>query len=259
VKPRLARSVPLCTLGLALAACQSTPTPRGHAHNDYLHPRPLHDALDAGFQSVEADVFLVGGELLVGHTRRELRPERTLERLYLAPLRAHAAAGGAPITLLVDIKSDGAAVYAHLRERLAADRALLTSGAVTVILSGDRPWSLVAADPSRLVALDGRVRDLATNPPRDLVPWISDAWSVHFRWRGEGSMPEAERARLREIVATTHAQGRTLRFFGAPDRPEVWEVLVAEGVDWVGTDRLADFAAWRDGARTPVTARPDRN
>src|SRR5688500_5242918 len=44
----------------------STPRvlPHAHAHNDYLHDRPLLDALDHGFNSVEADIFLVDGQLL---------------------------------------------------------------------------------------------------------------------------------------------------------------------------------------------------
>ena len=35
------------------------------------------DALDHGFCSVEADVFLVKDQLLVGHSSIDLRPERT--------------------------------------------------------------------------------------------------------------------------------------------------------------------------------------
>ena len=58
-----------------------------HAHNDYEHKRPLFDALDHGFCSVEADVFLERDQLLVGHTTQDLQPERTLEKLYLDPLR----------------------------------------------------------------------------------------------------------------------------------------------------------------------------
>src|SRR4051812_12734941 len=34
---------------------------RAHAHNDYEHEHPLLDALEAGFASVEADVWLVDG------------------------------------------------------------------------------------------------------------------------------------------------------------------------------------------------------
>src|SRR4051812_6991468 len=73
--------------GAAIGAPQAVmPLPNAHAHNDYAHNRPLFDALDHGFSSIEADVFLINGNLLVGHDREALRPERTLKSLYLAPL-----------------------------------------------------------------------------------------------------------------------------------------------------------------------------
>src|SRR6476661_755217 len=85
---------------------------RAHAHNDYLHNRPLEDALDAGFCSVEADVHLVEGKLLVGHNRQECRQDRTLKALYLDRLEKRVrAAGGvyegvADFSLWIDIKSE---------------------------------------------------------------------------------------------------------------------------------------------------------
>ena len=41
------------------------PRPRAHSHNDYWRKRPLLDALECGFCSVEADIFQVGDQLLV--------------------------------------------------------------------------------------------------------------------------------------------------------------------------------------------------
>ena len=70
-----------CVVALLLIA-QSSPAPRGvvpllqaHAHNDYLHDRPLLDALDQGFASVEADVFLVGDKLCVAHEADKIAPK----------------------------------------------------------------------------------------------------------------------------------------------------------------------------------------
>ncbi|GKU21464.1 unnamed protein product [Fusarium langsethiae] len=59
-----------------------------HSHNDYLRPRPLFSALSVGCASVEADVWLSsnGRDLLVGHHWWNLRPEKTLESLYITPL-----------------------------------------------------------------------------------------------------------------------------------------------------------------------------
>ena len=50
------------------------PLTKAHAHNDYEHNRPLYDALDHGFTSVESDVWLVDGELLVAHDRGRCEP-----------------------------------------------------------------------------------------------------------------------------------------------------------------------------------------
>src|SRR5712672_4165891 len=69
------------------APANPKPLVRAHAHNDYEHQRPLFDALEHGFCSVEADIYLVDGKLLVAHDRSKVKPERTLEALYLDPLR----------------------------------------------------------------------------------------------------------------------------------------------------------------------------
>ncbi len=74
------------------------PLRRAHAHNDYEHPRPLLDALSHGFTSVEADIHLVDGQLLVAHDPIDLDPSRTLESLYLAPWRPGSGPTTAPCT-----------------------------------------------------------------------------------------------------------------------------------------------------------------
>src|SRR5260221_13965865 len=69
------------------APANPKPMERAHAHNDYEHKRPLFDALEHGFCSVEADIHLVEGQLLVAHSRSQVKTEGTLEALYLNPLR----------------------------------------------------------------------------------------------------------------------------------------------------------------------------
>ncbi len=242
-----------------------------HGHNDYLQPVPLTKALELGFGSVEADVFLVDGELRVGHERWQLRPGHTLRSLYLEPLRRHLDANGGkvhagegrPFVLLVDIKAEPSRVWPVLQQELAAFAPMLTrwngatvqAGAVTVVLSGARPWREVAAAAERHCALDGRLRDLDAIPPTDaaLVPWISDAWTNVSDWRGSDELMPAECERIAALVARAHAQGRELRFWGVPDRPEAWRALRELGVDRISTDRPADAAKFvrEDEARMP--------
>src|SRR5207244_5207268 len=75
----------------AFAACKGASHPDkivfdgcAHAHNDYEHVHPLHDALDAQvFCSVEADIWLVGtSSLLVAHDLAATNPSKTLQSLY---------------------------------------------------------------------------------------------------------------------------------------------------------------------------------
>jgi hypothetical protein len=242
--------------GLVIAGDKGAiePLSGAHAHNDYLHERPLLDALGHGFASVEADIFLVDGKLLVGHARSELKPEQTLQKLYLDPLRERAKAHGgriyatdAPFNLLIDIKSDGETTYAALAKVLAQYAGLISvvrdgkfePKAVTAVISGERPWKTVAAETVRYVGIDGRLSDLDSTEPSDLVPWISDRWGAHFRWDGTPPMPPAERDKLRAIVDKAHGHGRRVRLWATPESTTVWRELRGAGVDLINTDDLA--------------------
>jgi glycerophosphoryl diester phosphodiesterase len=236
------------------------PLARAHAHNDYEHENPLYDAVEHGFTSVEADVYLVGGELLVGHDPGDVVAGRTLQKLYLDPLRAMATAHHgriypgrrAPVQLLVDIKNTGVATYTELDRVLRDYRRILTryaygrvtDGAVTVVISGDRPRDLMAAQPVRYAFYDGRLSDLGSDAPASFVPLISDNWTTVFTWSGVGPMPADQRARLHTIVATAHEDRQRVRFWATPDTPgpqrdAVWRELVAAGADHLNTDDLA--------------------
>lgn len=229
------------------------PLARAHAHNDYEHPRPLLDALDHGFCSVEADIHLVDGELLVAHDRHQVRPDRTLQALYLDPLRDRARKhrgrvypDGPPLILLIDIKSGAEETYVLLREVLFQYSEILTAfhpdktitNAVTVILSGNRPRALMERETVRHAAYDGRLSDLGLELSPHFMPLISDNWGRFFSWRGEGEMPAGERLQLRALVEQAHREKRVIRFWASPDRPPVWRELEAAGVDLINTDNL---------------------
>ncbi|MGW7056429.1 phosphatidylinositol-specific phospholipase C/glycerophosphodiester phosphodiesterase family protein [Streptomyces sp. NPDC054887] len=240
------------------------PLRRAHAHNDYHHERPLHDALSHGFTSVEADVFLVDGQLLVAHDPVELDPSRTLESLYLAPLAARVRANHGsvyrghrrPVQLLVDIKNDGAAAYLELHRQLRRHRRMLTTyahgrvrpGAVTAVVSGDRAARVpLEAQRVRHAFYDGRLDDLGGPASAGLIPLISGNWSHSFTWQGSGPFPDAQRAKLRAVVSAAHRREQRVRFWATPDLPgpardALWTELLAADVDHINTDDLAGLA-----------------
>lgn len=241
------------------------PLPNAHAHNDYLHERPLYDALSHGFTSVEADIFLVDGKLLVAHAPEELDPALTLQKLYLDPLARIVRANKGKVfrgskqqlQLLIDIKYDGVNAYTKLDRVLRKYRKMLTTyvdgevkqGAITVVISGDRPRDLMASQRVRYAFYDGRGPDLGTGVPASFMPLLSENWTGVFTWRGVGEMPAGERQFLHQAVAIAHASGQRVRFWATPDVPgpareAVWRELLAAGVDHINTDDLAGLEAF---------------
>ncbi|GGI01948.1 phosphatidylinositol-specific phospholipase C/glycerophosphodiester phosphodiesterase family protein [Arthrobacter liuii] len=275
VKSTLAAVALLATLaGAAVAPAQAhagSPKPAPvvvgqplagtHAHNDYEHDRPLFDALEHGFTSVEADVWLVDGELRVAHDLANAKQGVTLESLYLDPLqdlvRSQPGHGVYPhwdgsLQLLIDIKSEGEATYAAVEKELSEHRDIMSrytngnvkTGPVTAVISGNRPLATMQAQTQRFSFYDGRAADLSSGLPAALMPLVSDNWTKLFTWQGVGPMPEAERTKLHAFVATAHANGYRVRFWATPDQPgaardAVWTELADAGVDHINTDDLA--------------------
>lgn len=170
-----------------------------HSHNDYLRRIPLFEALGSGCISVEADVHLVRGDLLVGHTTRGLHKEGTLRDMYLEPLHrmlvnqnsrvsAHESPRGIftkdpsrSVVLLVDHKSDGPEAFAELHRQLQPLRDLdyLTywngtervTRPLTIVATGNAPFESVTALPEDH-------RDIFWDAHLERLPSILDDWTV---------------------------------------------------------------------------------
>jgi hypothetical protein len=244
-------------LAVSTAACASSPPPppspaylgRAHAHNDYARARPLHDALERGFGSIEVDVVLVDGEIYVAHEVAEMKPSDTLARLYLEPLSALARENGGSVyavsdeslQLLIDVKSSADDTYRVLDRQLGTYDGLFTRwtkdgarrGPVTAVLSGNRAVDLVLTDSVRYLALDGRIDEERSAFTVDAMPLVSIDWTTI-----EGS-PTARLAAARAWIDLVHGENRRVRFWGTPDRGPIWTSLIALGADHIGADDVA--------------------
>jgi hypothetical protein len=207
---------------------------------------------------------LTNGLLLVAHDLKNVRPERSLEALYLKPLRERILKNGGRVytngpsfTLLIDLKSEPRFIYPALRKLLEKYSDILTkfsagkieTNAVTVILTGKRSVALVASEKNRLVACDGVITDIGSKKSASLIPLISDEWKKFFTWNGSGEMPQSEKIKLREFVSEAHRHGRKIRFWGAPDNPNTWRELLDANVDLINTDHLAELEKFLHGTK----------
>jgi alkaline phosphatase len=76
----------VCVLGSFGGYAQNKAAFAVHSHNDYLQPVPFWDAFSAGCASIEVDVILQDGGLMVAHEKASIQAPRTFENLYLKPI-----------------------------------------------------------------------------------------------------------------------------------------------------------------------------
>ncbi len=238
------------------------PLSRAHAHNDYEHARPLLDALEKGFTSVETDVYLVEGTFYVYHDLPDtLYKSRSLENLYLKPLLKRVKANKGRVYpgyddffyLMIDFKSDANLAYEALTKLLRKYRRMISivtndqdepRKPVKIFISGHtgkRPYDEILADEKKLVALDGRPDELGRDISAAVMPVVSENYNKFLSWTGKGTVNPQERQRLQDLVQRTHAEGKKVRLWAAPDVPEVWAFLIDNGVDLLNTDRLPEL------------------
>lgn len=231
---------------------------QGHAHNDYEHERPLFYALENGFVSVEADVYLIDDQLYVTHDIPEtLDPSLTLEALYLEPLKQHVQANHGAVYpdydgvfyLMVDFKTEAVTTYNKLKEILVNYQNIITTvkngveqkKVIKIFISGERPKQEILNDDLKLAFLDGRPKDLESNISSLIMPVVSDNYINFLSWDGAGDIDKNEEQRFKDLVKNTHAQGKVLRLWASPDNENVWRFLLNNDVDLINTDLLAEF------------------
>ena len=273
-----------------------------HSHNDYWRQVPLYDALAAGCNSVEADVWLSGDDLFVGHIKKSLTKERTLESLYINPLisiltnqnkpsqvtttneTSSTVASPSttqlngvfynnpeiPLTLLIDMKTDGASTFPAVLEHLEPLRSrgwlthfngtAVVPGLITVVGTGNTPFDLLVANTTyRDIFFDAPLQHFWGDDPTGIqdyeqlllneryTPENSYYASVSFQveigklWHG--MLTPQQVLKIRGQVKGAESRGLKSRYWDTPvwpvgRRDHVWDVLMREGVGSLNVDDL---------------------
>jgi glycerophosphoryl diester phosphodiesterase len=232
--------------------CVSQPHVNAHAHNDYEQARPLFAALENGFVSIEADVHLVNGKVLVAHDNPN-SSSPTLEGLYMKPLDSIAKLNGGRIypqndvivLLMIDIKTDSKETFSALHDLLSKYEGSIDTrdhkGAFQVFISGNRAIDLIRNDTHHLASIDGRPEDLNKGFSKEEMPVISENYKKIINWNGTGSPSKRDWNKLTELALQVHAENKKLRLWAIPDNENAWNVLLDAGVDLINTDRLKEL------------------
>lgn len=221
-----------------------------HAHNDYEHPIPFYTAWNAGFGSIEADVFPVNGILLVAHSRNALNPQRTLDTLYLNPLLKELKKNPRrKVNLLIDIKADYKQTLPILMQELKPlDKYLSynlnSAKPVTILISGERPPPSEYKNYPNYIFFDDDLRLVHTPEEWKRVGLVSLSFERYSRWNGEGDLPEKDKDTIQHVIDSVHHAGKKIRFWAAPDNENSWLTQMKLGVDLIGTDKLQALSSF---------------
>lgn len=218
------------------------------SHNDYLQPVPFYAAYlsDVGF--VEVDIFLERRRLLVAHTKEEIVEDRTLEEMYLKPLRGMIRRNKGRVysdslrqlTLMIDLKSESESTMAALVALLANYKELTTTPTLTFAISGNMPAPATWNKYPAYIKFDGRPGVAYTAEQLARVALISDSFSRYSAWNGRGELDDDSKTKIATLRDESHGLNKRLRLWGAPDINNAWTTLMKLKVDIINTDHPSD-------------------
>lgn len=234
-------------------------TAQVHSHNDYEQAFPFWLAWRQGFGSIEADIFLDQGELIVGHDPEQVKQRRTLDSLYLRPLLQCLQQNGGyvyadksrQLQLMIDIKTAAIPTLDKLVQVLQNYPPLTTSPSVKIVISGNRPEPASFASYPDWIRFDGDLQKTYTAEQLTRIEMLSDNFARYSKWNGKGRLPESEQDTLQQLIKKVHTAGKKIRFWNSPDIMNSWYAYMRLGIDYINTDDI-------NGISTFLQQLPDR-
>lgn len=246
-------------LALALTCCGAAaaqPPVLIHSHNDYAQRVPFYQAYAQQVSSIEADVFLHDGQLLVGHDVEDLRADMTFEALYVEPIVTLFARNGGrafrdsdqTLQLMVELKSETdptlRAVAALLGRWPEVFDPEVNPAAVRVAVTGRVPAPEAFDRYPRFLGFDGAWDADYTPEQLARIALISTNFRDFSQWNGKGTIIPAEKERLEQVIDRAHEQGKPVRFWNAPEGTTVYYTFYDMGIDYINTDNPEVCAAF---------------
>ena len=246
-------------LALALTCCGAAaaqPPVLIHSHNDYAQRVPFYQAYAQQVSSIEADVFLHDGQLLVGHDVEDLRADMTFEALYVEPIVTLFARNGGrafrdsdqTLQLMVELKSETdptlRAVAALLGRWPEVFDPEVNPAAVRVAVTGRVPAPEAFDRYPRFLGFDGAWDADYTPEQLERIALISTNFRDFSQWNGKGTIIPAEKERLEQVIDRAHEQGKPVRFWNAPEGTTVYYTFYDMGIDYINTDNPEVCAAF---------------
>lgn len=243
----------VCFISPVLAQPIKYTVANAHSHNDYVQKTPFLAAWQNSFGSIEADIILDNGELLVAHDPIPPGQERrTLDAFYLAPLQQCIknnngnvyADPSRTLQLMIDIKTDAVATLNKLIEKLKSYPSLISTPSLKIAISGNRPDPSTFTTYPSWIYFDGEFQKSYSKAALEKIEMFSDNFKTYSSWAGKGVLPENDKQLLLAAINKAHALNKKVRLWSAPDNPVAWYTLMSLGVDYVNTDKIEELTGF---------------
>lgn len=233
-------------------------TLNAHSHNDYQNKIPFWSAYNAGFGSIEADIWAVNGELMVSHDEKGISSERSLDLLYIQPIvKLFKTNGGKAradnnhsFQLLIELKSSVEPTLSLLVQKLdqypEVFNQKVNKNAIRVTITGKQPSPSSFVKYPDYIYFDGNLTQPYTASQLKRIPLFSFNLQGFTKWNSKADIPEDDTIRLRQVIDSVHQLGCKIRFWNAPDNIDAWKALINLKVDYLNTDKITELSEFLD-------------
>lgn len=231
-------------------------TLNAHSHNDYANEIPFWLAYNNHFGSIEADIWAVKGDLYVGHNSSDIKPERSLDILYIQPIvkifrqNKGKAWKDYPSTfqLLIDLKTTVEPTLSLLVDKLKQYPDVfdpnINKNAIRIVITGNRPEPSEFSNYPDFIYFDGVLGLNYNDQQLKRVALYSENLKKFTPWNGEGEFIGKDKIRLQNVVDSVHALNKKIRFWNAPDDINAWKTFMKMRIDFINTDHILKLSEY---------------
>jgi hypothetical protein len=227
---------------------------------EFFSDKDIYSTFTQGVVNYEAQIMYIYGEVYVTSQMPDSATQvvPTFRSSYLLPIYSQYKKNGGKIHenydgemfLFLDIKFDAKKTYLKLWDQLSPYNEILTyrigpqwhEGKLRIIFVGNAPLKVLQQERISFAGAQGNVNDLAKNYDSKVMPIIGVDFNSDLSWNGVGKMPFDEFMKFKDIIRKAHEQDKKIRVFNCPDDENVWEVLVASGVDLINCSNAINFS-----------------
>lgn len=225
-----------------------------HSHNDYENSNPFWEAYDRRFGSIEVDIFLKDGRLVVGHDLQQAMLNKTLDSLYLQPIIKCIEKNKGYIysdttkklQLLVDIKTEAIPTLDKLVDILKQYPVITAAPSFKIVISGNRPPQDQFNRYPAYIYFDAVLGTSYPAVSLKKIEMFSADFKQYSQWSGKGIIIESEKKALVQLTNEVHKLHKKLRFWNAPDVINAWYGFMDLGVDFINTDHITVLGTFFD-------------